>query len=91
MTQHKTSHKKLVQLRHRLDSLSKEELRNLCFDLGVKYDDLLGKAQLPRRVSWLTILSVTAASQTWSIIWLTRPACGDACEGDRPYSIQPWA
>jgi hypothetical protein len=43
MAQDDTPHEKLAQLRERLGLLSKEELRDLCFDLGVKYDDLGGE------------------------------------------------
>jgi tetratricopeptide (TPR) repeat protein len=43
VSQDETPHEKLAQLRLRLDPLSKEELRDLCFDLGVKYDDLPGE------------------------------------------------
>jgi tetratricopeptide (TPR) repeat protein len=43
MAQDETPHEKLAQLRLQLGPLSKEELRDLCFDLGVKYDDLPGE------------------------------------------------
>ena len=42
MAQDETPLEKLTQLRQRLGPLSKEELRDMCFDLGVKYDDLPG-------------------------------------------------
>jgi tetratricopeptide (TPR) repeat protein len=43
MAQDEIPREKLAQLRQRLDPLSKEELRDVCFDLGVKYDDLPGE------------------------------------------------
>jgi len=43
MAQDETPREKRTLLRQRLGSFSKEELRDLCFDLGVKYDDLPGE------------------------------------------------